>query len=344
MASRGLRIALSIVAAAIFLFLFFRKLDLAEIARHMGEARPIWMVLAIACQGLHLLLRSTRWRLLLSPLKPDIRFYGLFSATAIGYLLSFVFFRIGEVLRPIMLAQREGISKTGALATCVLERLMDLLSVVLLFGFYLIFLFRMPAAGTGAVDMEQVRRAGLTVGALALLSFPILYLVVHYRHRIFAALDRRGGGGTSLLPRLLHSFLGGFDVVRGGRVFTWAWLQSIAIWVVITLSIWCSLQAFDLGLSPGDCLMMLALLNIGIAVPTPGAVGSYEYMGQLGLVDIFAVEPNRAAAAILVTHALAIGPVIIVGILLVWKEGMSLAGLTRIPAGSAAPGSPEAAP
>ena len=344
MANRGLRIAVSLLAAAFFLFLFFRKLDLAQIARHMGEARPFWMIMAVACQGAHLLLRSTRWRLLLSPMKPGIRLYSLFSTTAIGYLLSFVFFRIGEVLRPLMLASRERISGSGALATCVLERLMDLLSVMLLFGFYLIFLFRMPAGGTGAVDMEQVRSAGLMAGVLALASFPILYLMVHYRHRLFDALDRRFAGKNALLPRLLHSFLGGFDVVKGGKVFTLAWAQSIAIWLVITLSIWCSLRAFDLGLSFGDSLMMLALLNIGIAVPTPGAVGSYEYMGQLGLENIFGVEPNRAAAAILVTHALAIGPVIIIGILLVWKEGMSLAGLTRMPQQPAAPGGAEPVP
>jgi uncharacterized membrane protein YbhN (UPF0104 family) len=110
-----------------------------------------------------------------------------------------------------------------------------------------------------------------------------------------------------------------------------AWAQSYAIWIAIAATIWASLKAFDLDLRFVDSLFMLALLNIGIAAPTPGGVGSYEYMGQLGLVEVFGVEPNRAAAAILVTHAFAIGPVILLGIVLLWREGLSVRSLVRSP-------------
>ncbi|HET9481549.1 MAG TPA: lysylphosphatidylglycerol synthase transmembrane domain-containing protein [Candidatus Polarisedimenticolia bacterium] len=341
MLKRGLRVTVSFLLAAGFLLLFFWKLDFRRILEHMGEARPIWLGAAVVAQLIHLTLRSYRWRILVSPMRRGVGFYNLFSATAIGYLLSFVLFRVGEVVRPMMLAQREGISRSGTLATCVLERLMDFLSVGLLLGVYLVFFFSPPEAGTGALDMERVRQAGLLLGAGALSIFPALYFLVHYRQRIFNWLNRRSSGESSLLSRLLHSFLGGFDAIKEGWAFALAWTQSIAIWLVIAASIWVSLRAFDLTVGFTDSLLMMALLTIGIAVPTPGGVGSYEYAGQLGLTGMFGVEANRAAATILVTHAFAIGPVMILGAILLWKEGLTLRSLSRItreaaPAGAAA--------
>jgi glycosyltransferase 2 family protein len=329
MLRRGLRILLSFLLAATFLGLFAWKLDFAKILDHIGDAQPLWLGAAVLFQGLHLTLRSLRWRKLLAPMKPNVGFYNLFATTAIGYLVSFVLFRIGEVLRPMMLGQRERISKSGALATCVLERLMDFLSVAFLLGVYLVFFFDPPAAAAGASFMRQVRGAGLVLGIGTFAIFPLLYLLVHYRHRLFDALTRRSSGPEPLLPRLLHSFLGGFDAVKGGKVFALAWLESIAIWVVITGSIWSSLKAFDIELGFSNCLLLMAMLTIGIAVPTPGGVGSYEYFGQLALTQVFGVDPNRAAATILVTHAFAIAPVMLIGTVLLYKEGLSFRSLSQ---------------
>jgi hypothetical protein len=347
MIKRGLRITLSFLLAAVFLYLFFRKLHIGRVVQYMGEANLLWLFAAVGFQIGHLTLRSYRWRILLAPMKPRVGFYNLFSTTSVGYLLSFVFFRVGEVLRPMMLAQREGISKSSAVATCVLERLMDFLTVALLFGVYLIFLFDLPAGGTGSLDMHQVRQAGLLFGMATLAVFPILYLIVHYRQRLFHWMDSHSALKGSFLPRLLHSFLGGFDAVKSGWVFALAWIQSIAIWLVITGSIWASLRAFDLGIGFGDSLLMMGLLSLGIAVPTPGGVGSYEYAGQLGLTSVFGIETNRAAATILVAHAFAIGPVILIGIVLLWREGLNIRSLMRItretevPGGAADPDEPK---
>jgi len=162
-------------------------------------------------------------------------------------------------------------------------------------------------------------------------GFPVLFAAVHWRQRLMAHVDRWAGGPEALVPRLLHGFLDGFAAMRGFRAFSMAWAQSFAIWLIIAGTVWASLAAFGLNLRFVDSLFMLALLNIGIAVPTPGGMGSYEYMGQLGLVQVFGVEPNRAAAAILVTHAFAIGPVILIGIGLLWREGLSFRRLTALP-------------
>jgi len=324
--SRFLKIAGSVALAVVLLWLFFRQLDLSEIFAHIAGAEPLWLGVAVLMQGFHLTIRSLRWRTLLTPLKKNIGFYNLFSTTAIGYMLSFLLFRIGEVVRPLLLGQRERISKSGALATCVLERLMDFLTVALLFGVYLIFRFDPEAPQVAGLDIGKLRTTGLIFGFATLACFPLLYVIVHFRQRLYAFFDRRMGSDAAL-PRLIHAFLGGFDVVKGGRMLTLAWLQSLGVWLSITGAIWSSLRAFDLGVDFMDSFLMVALLAFGIAVPTPGGAGSFEYLGQLGL-QLFGVAPNEAAAAILVTHALSIAPVMAVGLWLIWRDGLSLKGLT----------------
>ncbi len=331
MVGRGLRIGLGFALGAILLVLFFWSLDLRRVLHHAREGDPYWLAIAVGFQAVHVLVRCLRWRLLLSPVKADIGLYNLFSTTVIGYLVTMLLpLRLGEVLRPVLLGRREGISRTAAVATCVLERLMDALTVALLLGFYLVLLPDLPASPAAGADLAKVRRAGLVVGLSTLAIFPLLYLLVHYRGRVHEALRRRWGAGEPLLPRLLHAFLSGFDAVRDGRVFATAWAQSIAVWLVITGSVWASLRAFDLPIGFAGSMFMMALLTIGIAVPTQGGLGGYEYAGQLGLVAFFGVEPNRAAASILVTHLFAVGPVMLAGALLLWRDGLDLRSLIRL--------------
>ena len=325
---RGARVTLSFLLGALILWLFLGQLEFGRVLDAMGEADPVWLFVAVFMQGVHLVIRSLRWRVLLSPLKRGISFYNLFSTTAMGYVLSLVFFRIGEVVRPLLLGQREKISKSATVATCLLERLMDSMTVALLFGFYMVFLFEPPAEPSGAIDLAGMRRSALVLGLAILGAFPILYVVVRSRRTLLEFLDLRMGRRSFLL-RVLHGFLSGFDAVSRGRIMTTAWLQSVVIWLVIAAAISASMRAFDLDAGFGDSLLVLALLTFGIAVPVPGGVGAL-YLGQLGLVEFFGVEPNRAAATILATQTIIIGPVIIIGTLLLWKEGLGFAGLSQI--------------
>ena len=325
---RTLKIAFSLVVAGVLLYLFFRKVDPAELGANIRQADPLWLVISMLLQALHLVIRAVRWRALLSPIKKRIGFYNLFSTTAIGYMLSLLFFRVGEVVRPMILGQRENISRTGALATCVLERLMDFFVVALLFGLYLMTGFEPPSHAPAGLDIGQLRAVGLIFGIGTLACFPILYVIVHYRRPLTALLERRMGDDAAV-PRLLHAFLGGFDAVRGGRLLTLAWVQSLLVWLTIAAAIWAALRAFALDIGFLDSFFIMGLLAFGIAVPTPGGVGSFEYLGGLGL-EFLGVAPNVAAASILVTHVVSIAPVMVIGFVLLWRDGLSLRGLSRI--------------
>ena len=80
------------------------------------------------------LVRAERWQYLLAPLG-QTRFWVAFRTTVIGFAASFVLpARAGEVLRPYLLARSEGLPATAAFATIIVERMLDLLAVLILLG------------------------------------------------------------------------------------------------------------------------------------------------------------------------------------------------------------------
>lgn len=350
------RILFTIVLPVFFLWLFVRKIDPHEVARSLQGVGWGWGLLFLAAliQVVHLVLRSARWRIMLGPIKERIGFYNLLSTVSIGYMVTMLVpGRVGEVLRPVLLAQREKISKSGAIATIVLERLIDGLTVIFLLAIYLFF-FIPP--GDGAAQQAAAKMHGgwgAAVGAFIVLSFPVLWGLVHFRKQAAALLERiysEAKPGGKAIHSIFHSVVDGFAILKGGRTLIGVALYSLLIWCVIAFSIWFSLLAFDIRIPVAGSLVMLAALVFGIAIPTQGGVGTYEWFGQQALVIFFAVGVSKAAAAVLVMHVFAASPTIIMGLWFTYREGLSFRGLREEATGGgrnggpAAPASEELAP
>ena len=62
----------------------------------------------------------------------------MFRATAVGFAASSVLpARAGEVIRPYFLARHENMTATGAFATIILERVLDVLTVLALLASFI---------------------------------------------------------------------------------------------------------------------------------------------------------------------------------------------------------------
>src|SRR2546430_10370992 len=134
-----------VVAAAVALLaLFLRNVDLWRVAAEIVRARPEFLALSLATMPVNLAIRAYRWQYLLEPLGPT-RFGNAFRATAVGFAASSVLpARAGEVIRPYFLARTdrgERMTATGAFATIILERLLDVVTVLVLLASH-VFVFR----------------------------------------------------------------------------------------------------------------------------------------------------------------------------------------------------------
>src|SRR5512140_543420 len=95
---------------------FLRHADLAGVGREIAHGRLSLLVLAVGTTLLTYFLRSVRWRYLLKGLG-HVGLGNAFRATVIGFAASFLLpGRVGEVLRPYVLARRENFSVTAAFA------------------------------------------------------------------------------------------------------------------------------------------------------------------------------------------------------------------------------------
>lgn len=349
--SRAVKLLITVVLPAFFLYLFARNIDPAELKASLAGVGSGWWLLILAAfiQILHLILRAVRWRILLEPMKSKIGYYNLFSTISIGYMVTMLMpGRIGEVLRPILLAKREGISKSGSLATILLERLMDGVAVASFVAIYLIFFLGAPDSAERQAMAGIGKGWGVAAGGLVVLSFPMLWAMVHFRSRVAAVLEKLVSERSKLgriIHQIFHGVADGFEVLRGGRALVAAWFYTYLIWSVIAFSIWFSLLAFGIDIKLQGSLIMLAALVFGIAIPTQGGVGTYEWFGQQALSRFFGIDPSAAGAAVLVMHVFAVGPIIIAGFLFLWREGLSFSGLKaaaqsreETPPGAASPG------
>src|ERR1043165_1035159 len=134
-----LRAALVLVLTLGLLAFFFKDVNLGDVWTATRQADPRLLALSVGIMVMIYTFRARRWQYLLAPIGRT-HFSNAFRTTVIGFAASFLLpARPGEVLRPYLLARHENLPPTAAFATVILERLLDLVTVLLLFGVFVIF-------------------------------------------------------------------------------------------------------------------------------------------------------------------------------------------------------------
>ncbi len=319
--------------AALLLALFLRNVDLRGVAGEIARARPEWLLLSLATMLVNLAIRAWRWQYLLGPLG-TIRFGNAFQATAVGFAASSVLpARAGEVIRPYFLARREQLSATGAFATIILERLLDTLTVLLLLASY-VFVFGRDLGGASPVAFAAMKWAGSAAAAGALLALCVLFVVAGDPGRVARVLSRLGqvlpSKFAALLADVAEKFATGLAAVRSpGRLLT-ALALSLPLWLCICLGIWAAVQAFHIAVPFTGSFLLVAMLVIGVAVPTPGAVGGFHEAVRMGVTLFFGAPDDAAVGAAIVLHALSILPSLLLGLFFAAQEGLNLTRIRQL--------------
>ena len=141
-ASRKIWIGFAI--SALLLALFLVTVDLGRMAEALAEANYLFLIPGIGLYLISVFFRTLRWQLLLRHMRP-ISARRLYPVVVVGYMANNLLpMRLGELVRSYHVGEREGVSKTSALMTIFIERILDALT--LLFFIAIIALF-VPLAG-----------------------------------------------------------------------------------------------------------------------------------------------------------------------------------------------------
>lgn len=328
-----LRTALILLLAVGLLAWFLSSADLREVWREIRRARADMLALGLVVTLLTYVLRALRWQYLLRPIGRT-SFVNVFRATVIGFAATFLLpARAGEFLRPYLLARREGLSATAAFATIILERLLDTIAVLLLFASFVLAF----DPGMSAVDPRvygAIKAGGLAVAVISVLTLGALYYLAGHPASLQAtvrlvetSVPGRIGGTVG---RLVKLFTEGLAIVRQpGRLLV-AVALSFPLWLSIATSVWAGTLAFHIEMPYTGSFLLMALLVVGVAVPTPGAVGGFHQAYRIGVTSFYAAPTDRAVGAAIVLHAISFLPVTLIGIFFLAQDGLTIGRMRRL--------------
>ena len=305
------------------LWLFFRHMDLEETWRAVKGARPSLLVVAVGITFVTYVLRALRWQAILRPIG-HARFRTAFRTTVIGFTASYLLpARVGEVLKPYLLAREEGFKAPATFATVIVERLLDLVAVLVLFAGSLPFI---------AVDVgRDIKVAGGVAAAGAITGLGVLFICAGHPERfgrLVSALTRPlPARMAQAAGRLAHVFAEGLAVLRRPSHLVMALAWSIPLWLSIALGIWITSLAFDLTFSFAGTFLVVMFLVVGVTAPTPGGAGGFHYMYWLAVTQFFGANKDTAVAAALVLYAVSFVPITLLGLLFMSQDGLTLGGL-----------------
>jgi hypothetical protein len=321
----------TLLAIALFAW-FLSRANLSAVRTEIAHARIGLIVWSIIIAGAMPIVRAIRWRYLLDPIGPT-RFVPVLKATIVGFAaLALLPARAGDVIRPYLVARTEGLSAASVFATVVMERALDLIAVLTLMASF-VWLFDGRAILPAGMLAPIQASATLAAGAVMVLMIAMWTLATHPERiaRLVARTDRvLPDRAAHALAGLARTFSEGFAVAREPRDLAIAFVWSFPLWISIAFQAWLITRAFGILIPVSASFLIQAMLVIGVAVPTPGAVGSFHEAYRIAVTTFFHAPNNAAVSAALVLHAVSFLTSLVPGVVIMARDGMSVAGLGRL--------------
>jgi len=305
-----LRAVLGIAISFVALAFVAGSVDLSATAGVLAGAAPGWLVAAAAFLVVDVAVRAVRWQRLLAPVA-GVSLPRVLGYLLIGYLANNVLpARLGELVRCHYLGDREGVSRTTALGTVVVERVVDIVVVVAIAAIAILVLsVRGIVAGAVLIGaaIAALLGVGLAVGIAA--------------HRVPGA-DRLAGM-TARWPRageLATKLREGLAVAGRPRTLAEALTLSVVAWGATLLAFAAAGQAVGVELTIGQASLLAAGVALAAAIPSgPASLGTYE-LAAVRIGQAVGVSAEASLAIAILTH----------GLTLVITTGGGLVALARV--------------
>ncbi len=303
-------IIVGVFLSVLFLWLALKDTNIDEIRHAFAEAQ-LWPMIPmfITLFGFYWL-KALRWSVLLSPshrVSGNKLVPAMMAGAAGNNLLPAHF---GELVRVYFAGKKFGISKTTVLATLVVERLFDLIVVLVIFSVAL---------------MSGEYSAKFYSGAVFLLAVAVLITVASvlltlYTRKITDFLENRltvlSAGTRAGIAEQIRNLSTGLMALRHKNLYIEVILNSLVQWLLMAACLYCALLAFDIQVSPMVAIVILGFTVVGLTLPTsPGFFGTIEYCFVLALSAV-GVEPSKALSAAIYYHLPAWIVVTVVGMVL----------------------------
>ncbi len=296
-----LRILFPIALGGVILWWMYRGFQWEEVSAALSvDMRWGWMLLSFPFGILAQVFRGLRWRQMLEPMGECPRRRSCVNAVFLSYASSLVVPRVGELLRCGYLSRYEGTRMSRALGTVVTERVVDILLILLLTVFTVLWqvpVFVRFMSRTGLSVQGVVGSFSLTGWLVTALCGLVALLMVWYILRRLHVLDK----GRETVRGLVDGLLS-VRHVRGKLLF---WIYSVGIWLSYFLHFYLTFYCFSYTehLGPTVALVAFVVGTFAVIVPTPNGAGPWHFAVKTVLM-LYGVDGNNGAMFVLIVHSL----------------------------------------
>ncbi len=326
----GLLVILLLAVGVVLFFLRWREggFEWRLFAATFLEMHPLWMLAAVGFVFASYYARVLRWAVLLRPLKDTPSQWGLFSATVIGFTAIVLFGRPGEVVRPYLIARREGVPFSSQLAALLLERIYDLLTALLIFALALTQV-QQSAATVGPGLQWVLRSGGYAASLLSVVCLAILILLRRYSQ----AMQQRLLDGLSFLPdrygtriaSFVSAFVEGAGSTKSGSSTILLIVYTLFEWALIAGCYIALFKAFPstASFSLVDVMIFLGFVSFGCVIQIPGIGGGMQLAALVVLTELFRLPFETSTGLSLIVWITTFVVVVPAGLLLAVREGVT---------------------
>jgi len=295
-----------LAAGILLLWIAFRTVDFESLRESLIGASYEWLIVSVLFGLIAYLSRARRWVILINPLGHNPGFWNTFHSMMTGYLANLVLPRIGEITRCVTLGKKENIPVDQLIGTVVLERTIDLLSIIVItFGVFFTSGSKIREYLNEAV-MNPLREkvisafgsASVLWGILIFLSVLSLFLLFRYKKKL------RKTRFFSKIFNIARGVVNGFQTIlklKGGWAFVF---HTLLIWFSYAMMTWVVVFSLESTsyLSFGNSLFILVIGSIAMSAPVQGGMGAFHYFVSRGIAFVEGVSIEDASAYAILTH------------------------------------------
>ncbi len=303
----------------------------------MIHARPGFLLAALVSTYASYLVRAYRWKFFLDPIKKNASLWVLFAGQILGFSSIYLIGRPGEFVRPAYIAKKEDVPMTAMLAVLLLERIYDIVFMVLLFVLALEVIPLHPTTRRGRMILTEAHRGGVVLLLVMALAVVALVLVRLRSEKLVAwlAITFRflPPGARQWLKQIFSSFCDGLEVIRNWRDLVASLVSTAILWIINTSVVWFVFQSLGGELNDLSWIssgLVLFFAAVGLLAQLPGVGGGYQGAAILALTRVFGVKGQAATGAGILLWIMMSAPCLALGLVLLVCEGLTFKKLGAI--------------
>ncbi len=297
---------------AFIFWLIYKDQDIERIKSVLkNNVNYFWVGVSLLVGFLSHISRTLRWGLMIEPISHKPRFINTFFAVMVGYLMNMALPRMGEISRCGVLSRYEKISFTKLIGTVVAERLVDMISLLILLGIVILSQF---GEMLNFVNQNPEIKEKLS----AVFSSPYLIIGVIILVIIFIVF-RKTFKHTAFFKKIieiLNNFKEGFISIRSIKRKGWFYFHSVFIWAMYYVMLYVIFFAFDFtrDLNPIAGLTTFVMASFGMVAPVQGGIGAWHFMAKEAL-SLYGVANADGIIFAFVAHGSMTAMIIVIGII-----------------------------